>query len=112
MMAVPPHIPPPPTGYFWQATPLPAPYAPLPLPAPTATPPHQQPVRNPTTLARPGIYTMPPTSHGLSDGATGIVIFSHCLFFQQNASLVILFPTINQSMCLSTLVSVVVRTCL
>jgi hypothetical protein len=85
MMAVPPQFPPPPIGYCWQATPLPAPYAPLPLtastttsgplplPAPTATPPQQQSIVDSSTLPRAGIYTMPSTSsHGFSNGFTGI----------------------------------------
>ncbi|XP_047085586.1 uncharacterized protein LOC124696973 isoform X2 [Lolium rigidum] len=71
MMQVPPQFPPPPTGYHWQATPLPGPYAPLQLPAPPTIPPQQQHVGDSSTLTRPGVYTMPPTSHFLSDGAKG-----------------------------------------
>ncbi|KAK1646969.1 hypothetical protein QYE76_064774 [Lolium multiflorum] len=73
MMAVPPNHPSPPAGCYWQATPLPSPYAPLPLPAPTNIPPQHMSVGDSSTLTRSGIYTTPPTSsHDHSDGVRGI----------------------------------------
>jgi hypothetical protein len=73
MIAVPPNHPSPPTGYYWQATPLPAPYAPLPLPSPINIPPQHMSIGDSSTLTRPEIYTKPPTSsHDHSDGVRGI----------------------------------------
>ena len=82
MMTAPPQLSPPPTGYYWQATPLPAPSAPLPLPAPPTVSPQYQTVGDSTTLARPRMYTMAPSSsYGFSDGVTGIDISPLSLCF-------------------------------